>query len=99
MKKFALAASFSAVYLMASIGASSAMTGILKHDGGPATPVAFGCGRDMHPNPMGRCVPNRVEYRRPPVVMVPVRPVMREAVCPRGTHPSRGGHRCVANGY
>ena len=56
--------------LIATVGASSAMTLA------PASPAAsalvqdvrWGCGPGWHPNPWGRCVPNRRVYYGRPVV-------------------------------
>ncbi|WP_370879924.1 GCG_CRPN prefix-to-repeats domain-containing protein [Labrys monachus] len=101
--KLILATALAAAGLAMTVGASSAMTMAPNVASGNALvqDVAGGCGPGWHPNPWGRCVPNRGVYRpapryapapyyRPEPGYVPRRG------CPRGMHPGNSG-RCVPN--
>ena len=63
--KIALAAAISAGALALSAPASSAMplSPLASPQALPVETVAWGCGVGWHPNPWGRCVPNRPVYR------------------------------------
>ena len=83
--------------LAATMSATSAMTVAPNTTAGNPLlqTIAGGCGPGFHPNPWGRCVPNRrvyapAPYYRPAPVIVPRRG------CPRGMHPGNSG-RCVPN--
>jgi hypothetical protein len=53
-----------AVIAVGSANAAPAMPGPLTQASN-IVPVAGGCGRGLHPNRWGRCVPNRYGYYRP----------------------------------
>ena len=49
----------------AAASASAAPIAPAKEQASDIVDVAGGCGRGLHPNPWGRCVPNRYAYYRP----------------------------------
>ncbi len=92
--KFAAAFGF----VIATAGIAQAMpASVPAHQGlSMATEAAFGCGRGMHPNNFGRCVPNgpAVIVRPAPVFRPAI--VVRRPVCPRGMRLAPNGRRCIA---
>jgi len=69
--KLTLGGIIAAGTMMASIVSSSAMP-VVPQTGAPSAivqKVAWGCGPGWHPNPWGRCVPNRYRRWHRPVII------------------------------
>ncbi|MEW6642906.1 MAG: hypothetical protein AB1586_20545 [Pseudomonadota bacterium] len=80
--KILVAAAFAASLMAASSVANAMPAAPANGSGADVIQIAGGCGPGFHPDPYGRCRPNR--YRPPVVVRPPVmeRPYVRR--CPPG---------------
>jgi hypothetical protein len=89
-------------FVVATAGIAQAMPASVpsNHAASLVTEASFGCGRNMHPNKFGRCVPNGpvIIDRHAPLVRPMIRPVplVARPVCPRGTRLSPNGRRCIS---